>query len=82
MDCMLTTYYVKISRAVYCSTIYNRLVRGMHISFPRAEAEAKTNSMQTILNNSLYYIVETSAQCGDNPFMPAALLNSNHSVML
>lgn len=29
------------------------------ISFPRAQEETETNSMQTILNNSLYYIVET-----------------------
>jgi len=82
MNCLLTTYHVKISRAVYCSTIYDSLVRGLHISFPRAEAEAETNGMQTLLNNSLYYIVEASAQCADNPFMHAALLNSNHSVML
>lgn len=59
MDCMLTTHYLKISRAVYCSAIYDHLVKGLHISFPRAQEETETNSMQTISNNSLYYIVET-----------------------
>jgi len=31
MDYILTTYYLKISRAVYCSTIYDSLVRVLHI---------------------------------------------------